>query len=310
MMLFDLFRLKKYQPIRHPIPLYTHSKNKRTAAAVVAVALQGGHGRLLNAAGLGLNDLINDTIIHSLLRSHEEITVTVLLNLILGLIAVFGNVGVEHFPNEQNFLGLNFNIGSLTLRPAERLMDHNARVGQRSTLTLGTCAEEEGAHTGRHTEAYGRYVTGNVLHGVIDGHTGRDGSAGTVDVESNVGLGIFVGQIEQLGNEDVGDLVVDALPKEEDTILEEAGDDVHLAALGIDDGHSDWGCGGLLVGVASPGIDLRLRLFRHHAEGTVGTGQRRHLQSCDSGSAANGGSKRIRRCGECHEGSSGKELHG
>ncbi len=263
---------------------------------LIKITLQCGHGRLLDTARLCLYNLINDAIIDSLLRCHEEIAVAILLNLVLGLIAVLGNVRVEDLPNEQNLLGLDLNVGRLSLRAAEGLVDHNPRVGQGPALALGAGAEEEGPHRRGHPEADGRNVAGDVLHGVVNGHAGRDGAAGAVDVEGDVGLGILVGQVQQLGDEDVRHLVVDALAEEEDAILEEAGDDVHLAALGVNDGHSDGRGRGLLVGVAPTGIDLGLRLLGHHggdpAVGAVGTGQGGHSQG------RRGRGRRVRRS-EC-----------
>lgn len=60
-------------------------------------------------------------------------------------------------------------------------MDHDAGVGEGLALALGTRAEQEGAHGSCGAKAHGGDVAGDVLHGVIDGHAGRDGAAGGVD---------------------------------------------------------------------------------------------------------------------------------
>ena len=277
------------------------------------IVLQCGHGWLLDIARLRLYNLIDDAVIDRLLRRHEEIAVAILLDLVLGLIAVLRNVRVEDLPNEQNLLGLDLNVGRLSLRAAEGLVDHNSRVGQSAALALGAGTEEEGAHRRGHAEADGRHVAGDVLHGVVDGHAGRDGTARAVDVEGDVGLGILVGQIQELSDENVGHLIVDALAEEEDAILEEAGDDVHLTTLGVDDGHSDGSGRGLLVGVAPTGIDLGLGLLGHHGgDPTVwaaAVGQRGHSQSRRNRGRGLSGSEGAhlrrgkRRKGQC------KELH-
>ena len=77
--------------------------------------LQGGHLGFLDVAGLGGDDLIDDAVIDRLLRRHEKIAVAVLLDLVLGLVAVLGDVGVEDLPNEENLLGLDLNVGRLAL---------------------------------------------------------------------------------------------------------------------------------------------------------------------------------------------------
>ena len=277
------------------------------------IVLQCGHGWLLDIARLCLHNLIDDAVIDRLLRRHEEIAIAILLDLVLGLIAVLRNVRVEDLPNEQNLLGLDLNVGRLSLRTAEGLVDHNSRVGQSAALALGAGTEEEGAHRRGHAEADGRHVAGDVLHGVVNGHAGRDGTARAVDVEGDVGLGILVGQIQELSDEDVGHLIVDALAEEEDAILEEAGDDVHLTTLGVDDGHSDGSGRGLLVGVAPTGIDLGLGLLGHHGgDPTVGAaavGKRGHSQSRRNRSRGLSGSEcaHLRR-GKRREGQC-KELH-
>ena len=51
-------------------------------------------------------------------------------------------------------------------------------------------------------------LRGHVLHRVVDRHACRDGSAGGVHVEGDVGGGVLVGQVEELRHEDVRDFVV------------------------------------------------------------------------------------------------------
>ena len=60
-----------------------------------------------------------------------------------------------------------------------------------------------------------------------------------------------------MGDEDVGALVVDVRAEEEDTVFEEARDDVHLAGRGVDHGHADGGGGWVGGGVLAPGVDFR-----------------------------------------------------
>ena len=45
---------------------------------------------------LGLNNLINNPIILGLFRSHEKVPIAILLNLILGLIRILGNISIQN----------------------------------------------------------------------------------------------------------------------------------------------------------------------------------------------------------------------
>jgi hypothetical protein len=83
--------------------------------------------------------------------------------------------------NKENFLGLDLDISSLTLRTSKRLVDHNARVGQRFPLARSSGTEEECTHGCRSAEANSGDIAGNVLHGIIDGHTRRHRPTRRVD---------------------------------------------------------------------------------------------------------------------------------
>mmetsp|Transcript_13295 Transcript_13295/g.32288 ORF Transcript_13295/g.32288 Transcript_13295/m.32288 type:complete len:260 (-) Transcript_13295:142-921(-) len=204
--------------------------------------------------------LVDDAIIHRLLRRHEKVPIAIRLDLILGLIAILGDVSVQHLPDEQYLLRLDLDVGGLSLRPPQRLVDHDAAVGERTSLPRRARPEEEGTHARRHAEAYGGYVARDVLHGVVDGHTGGDAATRAVDVEGDVLGGILVREVEELGDEDVGDLVVHAGAEEDDSVLEETGDYVLLRGAVVDHGHADGATCGLVVGVFAARIHLRLRL--------------------------------------------------
>mmetsp|Transcript_11770 Transcript_11770/g.17156 ORF Transcript_11770/g.17156 Transcript_11770/m.17156 type:complete len:283 (+) Transcript_11770:105-953(+) len=204
---------------------------------------QRRHGRNRNMTGLGGNNLINNTIILSLIGSHEKVPISILRNLILSLSGIFRHVLVQTSLDEQNLLSLNLNIGSLTLRTTQRLMNHNPRIRKRLSLPGRTSSEEKGTHRSGHTEADGLNVAGDEFHGVVDGEAGGDGSTGGVDVEGDVLVGIFVGEVEELGDENVGDFVVDVGSEEEDAVFEEARDYVDLAGSAIN-GWEGWWCAG------------------------------------------------------------------
>mmetsp|Transcript_7092 Transcript_7092/g.10650 ORF Transcript_7092/g.10650 Transcript_7092/m.10650 type:complete len:277 (-) Transcript_7092:219-1049(-) len=216
--------------------------------------------------------LVDNTIIHSLLGRHEKVPVTVSLDLVLGLITVLRNVSIQNLPYEENLLCLYLNIGRLSLRPTQRLVNHDATVGQRPPLPRSAGPQQKRPHARRHPEAHGVDIARHVLHGIVNGHAGADAPPGRVDVERNVLGGVLVGEVEELGDEDVGDLVVDSLAEEDDAVLEEAGDDVLLGGAVVDDGHAYGSAGRLLVGILAAGVDLGLGFAgrrSHHPRGTT-----------------------------------------
>ena len=178
--------------------------------------------------GLGLDDLINDAIIQRFVRGHEEIAVGIFGNLLHGLIAVVGHVLVETGLGEKDLLGLNFNIGSRTLSTTKRLMDHNTSIGQGLALARSSSSEKEGTHTCRHTEANGLNIARDELHGIVNSKTSRDGSTRRVDVQSDVGLRILVGQEQKLRHKNVGHLIIDISTKKQNAILEQLRNYINL----------------------------------------------------------------------------------
>ena len=91
---------------------------------------------------------------------------------------------------------------------------------------MGSCGEQDGAHGGGLPDAVGAHVAGQHLHRVVDGEARRDGSAGAVDVEVDVLLGVFALQEEELGDDGVCDSVVDLSPQEDDAVLQQPRVDV------------------------------------------------------------------------------------
>mmetsp|Transcript_40395 Transcript_40395/g.86109 ORF Transcript_40395/g.86109 Transcript_40395/m.86109 type:complete len:223 (-) Transcript_40395:269-937(-) len=171
-------------------------------------------------AHLRTEHLIDDAVVLGLLGCHEEVSVAIVLHLVDGLAGIVGNVLAKECADEEDLLGLDLDVGGLALGTAERLVDHDARVGQRATLALLAGTKQEGPHGRGGPKAHRINVARHVLHGVEDGHTSRDRAARRVDVQSDVLLCILVCKVEQLRDEQVGDLVIDLLAEEEDSITQ------------------------------------------------------------------------------------------
>ena len=77
-----------------------------------------------------------------------------------------------------------------------------------------------------------------ILHRVVDRETRRDAAARRVDVDVDVPLGIVRLQKEELGDHDVGDVIVDRRAKENDPVHQKPGENIvgALSAAGaLDD---------------------------------------------------------------------------
>jgi len=83
-------------------------------------------------------------------------------------------------------------------------VDHHLGIGQGDTLALGAAGQQERTHAGSHADADGGYITLDVLHGVIDRHTGRYAAAGAVDIHLDILVRILRLQIQQLGHDQTG----------------------------------------------------------------------------------------------------------
>ena len=82
-------------------------------------------------------------------------------------------------------------------------------------------------------------VAAHVLHRVEDREAARHHAARAVDVEHDLLVGILALQEQKLRDDDVGDVVVDLGPEEDDAVLQQAAEDVPVALPAVrrlDDG--------------------------------------------------------------------------
>ena len=151
----------------------------------------------------GRKDAVDQAVRLGLLGAHEPVAVHVPLD---GLDRLAGVLGVErvHLAAEvEDLPGLDLDVGGGALGAARGLVDHDPRVGQGAPLALGAGRQQERAHRGGHAHADGVHRRPQVLHGVVDGHAGRDHAARRVDVEVDVLVGVVGLEEEQLGDDDV-----------------------------------------------------------------------------------------------------------
>ena len=106
---------------------------------------------------------------------------------------------------------------------AHDLVDQHGGVARAVALALGTAGQQHGTHAGGLAEAYRRHVGLDELHGVVDGHSIEDGTAGGVYVKIDVLVGVFPAEVEQLGNDGVGHVIIDGSSQIDDAGLQEQG---------------------------------------------------------------------------------------
>ncbi len=127
---------------------------------------------------------------------------------------------VDHLPH------LDLDVGRLTLRAAVRLMHEHARVGQGEPLAGRAGREEHGRRRCGLADTDRRHVRTDELHGVVDGEQRSHVTAGGVDVEADVAFGVGGLEVDQLGDHQVRDDVVDGRAEEHDALTQQAAEDV------------------------------------------------------------------------------------
>src|SRR5262249_36902592 len=121
---------------------------------------------------------------------------------------------------------LNSGVRERTGITAGHLVEHYSGVREGVSLTLRAAAEKDRAHGGGPSDADGCDIALDDLHSVIYGKASGDAAAGAVDVEVDVAVGILAREDEELGDDEVCEVIVDGVADEDDAVLQKAGVDV------------------------------------------------------------------------------------
>ena len=81
------------------------------------------------------DDLVDEPVLEGLFGAHPEVAVAVLLDLVEGLTGLEGDQAIEPFAQLQDFLGGDPDVRCLAARAARRLVQQEARIGQRVKIT-------------------------------------------------------------------------------------------------------------------------------------------------------------------------------
>ena len=173
-----------------------------------------------------VDDLVNKAVGLRLFSGHEVVALGIDLDRLKRLAGVGGKDLVQTLLDLQHPFDLDLHIGRLPLRAAGGLVDHDLRVGKGKALALRAGGQQKRAHRRGHAHADGGHVALDELHGVIDRHAVGHAAAGGVDVELNVLIGVLCLKIEQLRNDQTGSGAVDLFGQDDDTVVEQAGEDI------------------------------------------------------------------------------------
>src|SRR5258708_6572483 len=131
---------------------------------------------------------------------------------------------------------MQVNVCRLPAQPGHpRLVNQDARVGQRKSLFRRAPGEEARRDGSRLADASRHHVRLHELHRVVNRESRGDRAARRIDVQLNVFFRVFRLQEEHLRRGQVGHVVVNRRPDENDVLLKEPGINVvgSLAAAGL-----------------------------------------------------------------------------
>jgi hypothetical protein len=165
---------------------------------------------------------INESVFHSLLGGKKVIPIQILHNLLHGPSGHHGVQFANIVPNSHNLRRLHFDIFRLSLGTSHGLMDHDAGRWQGETLALGSGGKDEGCHAGGKSQIDGDDFRFDVLHGIVNGQSGNDGAAGTIDVEINGFGGVFGIEVEHDPNDLIGKFVINFGTQKDDALAVQA----------------------------------------------------------------------------------------
>ena len=146
---------------------------------------------------------------------------------------------------------LDDDVGGLSADDVMRLVDHDARVGQRVSMPSLAGAQQHRRHGLGVAEAHGVHGRSHVLHDVVDGEAAGDDAAAAVDVEDDGLLVVHGVEEEELADDGVRGLVVDAAVEEDAALAEELRVEEFAVGLGDGDGRGLAGSAGALAGCSA-----------------------------------------------------------
>src|SRR4026208_509762 len=146
---------------------------------------------------------------------------------------MFGHDLIEAFSDFQDLSGLNVDFSGLPLKSAHGLVNHDPCIREGESLAFGSGGEQESSHAGGLSQADGIDRRFHILHGIVNTQSCRDTSPGGIDVEIDVLFRVLRFEKQELGNNQVGENIVDRRAKEYDPVFQQSGVNVISAFTSV-----------------------------------------------------------------------------
>ena len=175
-------------------------------------------------------------------RLHDVIAIHVVGDAVHGLAGGVRQHVVQDLAHAQDFAGVDVDVGRLPRQALHgRLVDHDARIRQAEALALGAFGQQHRRHGRRLSHADGHDIGTDEGHGVQNREAGRDGTARRIDVNRNILLRILRFEEQQLGDDQIRDLIVNRRAQKDDVLFQQPGVNVvcAFAPRGLFDHHGD-----------------------------------------------------------------------
>ena len=126
------------------------------------------------------------------------------------------------------------------------LVDEDAGVGQRRAVALGAGGQEHRRGRAGLADAHGVHGRAEELHGVVHREQRGHVAAGRVDVEADRPVHVLALEVQELGDDQVGHVLVQGGAQEHDPLPQQPGVDVvgpFAPVGGLDDGGDEHAAG-------------------------------------------------------------------
>lgn len=172
--------------------------------------------------GHAADHAIDQIVLARFVGAHEAIAIGIFLDLFQRVAGV-GDHDVVHLAfDAAQFFDMNLDLVCGSLHASQRLVDHDSCVGQCESFSFRASGQQHRAHRRGLADAVGGDVARDELHRVVDRQACGNTAAGAVDIQVNVGFGVVRLQEQHLGDQGIGDVIVNLLAEENDAVFEQA----------------------------------------------------------------------------------------
>ena len=151
--------------------------------------------------------MVDQAVILRLTCSEPPVAIRIGFDLLDRFAAVLGDQFGHPLLDEDHLLSLDLDVAGCATDATKWLVHHDPRIRRGISLACGPRAQQELAHRCSQAHRDGRDIVRNQLHRVVNDHASRDRTAGRVDVERDVLIGILRREHLELLGDAIGVLV-------------------------------------------------------------------------------------------------------